>query len=46
MSANTQKHTQETGKPDKYNINTTGIPNSNNEAKPTIFDNINSRINY
>ena len=39
-------NTQERGKPDKYNINTTGFLNSNKGGKTIIIDNIYSKLNY
>ena len=39
-------NTKETGKPNKCNINKTGIKYSNNGDKPMLIDNINTKINY
>ena len=39
-------NTQEAGKPEVSNVNTTGIPKSNSKDSPTVIDNNNSKINY
>ena len=46
MSSNTQKQKQEACKPEKCNVNTTNISNSNSKDNPTVIKKNNSNINY